>query len=143
MSTSRPTPSASSTAWAARRPDRWIPSTSSRPSTNAASASTRSALWHNDFSASQAVRVAGVREHRAVVLDAHPVGLDGVVDQHRRHGERADPDRLTVRPGCDVELGRHPRLGRQVVGAGQPVRGAGRAPHRDPRARRTARPASA
>ena len=90
MSTSRPTPPAATAASAARRPDRWMPWASSRPSTKALSTRARSAPVSSGVRASVGVGVAGVGQHRTVGLDPEPVRLDGVVDAVCRDRERAD-----------------------------------------------------
>ena len=129
VSISRWTPPAPTAARAARLPERWMPSTASRPSTNAESARTSVASRHSGARAVAGVGVAGVGQGAAAGLDPQPVGLDRVVDQERRDPERADLEPDAVLHLAEVQLGAHVLGVVQVVGPRHPAGDARRPVH--------------
>ena len=72
------------------------------------------------------VGVAAVGQHAAGSLDAEAVRLDRVVDPERRHGERAEGERLLLDERGEDELARHAAVVETVVRERQPLLRPGR-----------------
>ena len=124
VSISRPTPPASRAAWAA-----WLPVDAHGGIT----AVDEGSVGKHEVGAREqrrqgraGVGVAAVGQHAAGSLDAEAVRLDRVVDPERRHGERAEGERLLLDERGEDELARHAAVVETVVRERQPFLRPGR-----------------